>query len=125
VGTMCEEAGRRVNVGLLRFVRAHYFASSVLTPQGYKSEQRPLHTLTPSHIISRCLLVFFLVPEERERERKKEREKERDFGALESVASPSPSMHGRTRLDPFQGHTGAPAEPCDLPHARGPCVPPR
>jgi hypothetical protein len=75
---MCEEAGRRVNMGLLCFVRAHYFASSILTPQGYKSEQRPLHTLTPSRIISHCLLVFFLVPEERERERERERKKERE-----------------------------------------------
>jgi hypothetical protein len=82
VGTMCEEVGRRVNVGLLRFVRAHYFASSVLTSQGYKSEQRPMHTLTPSRIISHCLLVFFLVPEEREREKERGREKGREILGL-------------------------------------------
>jgi hypothetical protein len=100
VGTMCEEAGRRVNVGLLRFVRAHYFASSVLTPQGYKSEQRPLHTLTPSHIISRCLLVFFLVPEEREREREKERERERErFWSFRECCFSFP-------LDAWQNKTG-------------------
>jgi hypothetical protein len=53
---------------------------------------------------------------------------------LESVASPSLSSHGRTRLDPLQGNVGSPVEPreprvhdgggaLDLLHAREPRVP--
>jgi hypothetical protein len=34
VGTSCEELGRCVNIGLLRLVRAHRFASSVITLRG-------------------------------------------------------------------------------------------
>jgi hypothetical protein len=40
VGASCEELERCVNMGLLHPftapVRAHYFASSAVTPQGYK-----------------------------------------------------------------------------------------
>jgi hypothetical protein len=47
--------------------------------------------------INSCLLIFFLVPEKRER-------RKRYFGALGSVASPPPPLiHGRKRWDPFQG----------------------
>jgi hypothetical protein len=53
---------------------------------------------------------------------------------LERIASPSLSRHGRTQLDPFQGHAGAPVEPHELgghdgggagnlPRARGSHVP--
>jgi hypothetical protein len=53
---------------------------------------------------------------------------------LESIASPSFSIHDGTRLDPFHGHAGAPIEPCESgdqdgsgahgqPHGQGPCVP--
>jgi hypothetical protein len=49
VDASCEEFGRRVNMGLLRLVRAHRFASSVIPPQGYKAGGHPcahLCTLT-------------------------------------------------------------------------------
>jgi hypothetical protein len=42
VGTTCEESGRHVNMGLphllLCLASAHCFASSIVTPRGYKSE---------------------------------------------------------------------------------------
>jgi hypothetical protein len=119
---ICEKSGRHVNLGLPRLVRVRCFSTLVVTLWGYQSKRSPLHTLTPSHIISHCFLVFFLEP-------KREREK-RDFLCLESVASPSLSSRGRTRFDPFQGHTGAPAEPRepggeaqDRSRARGPRAP--
>jgi hypothetical protein len=75
VGAMCKELGRHVNVGLLCpllcLVRAHCFTSLVVTLRGYKSEWSPLRTLTSSYTIDRCLLVFLLVPRERERERER------------------------------------------------------
>jgi hypothetical protein len=46
----------------------------------------------------------------RERERGREIQRE-DFWGLASVASPSLSSHGGTRLDPFLGHVDAPVEP--------------
>jgi hypothetical protein len=87
--------GRHVNMGLLHLVRACCFASSVVTPWGYKSEQSPLHTPTSSRTISHCLLTSFLASEKRKREKERE-----GFGGLESIASPSLSNHGGTRLDP-------------------------
>jgi hypothetical protein len=73
VGTMCEESGKHVNVGLLRrllcLVRIHCFAFSVVTQRGYKGKRSPLRTHTFSHIINCYLLVLFLALEEREREK--------------------------------------------------------
>jgi hypothetical protein len=42
---------------------------------------------TPFHPLAQCFHFFFLGSEKRER-------RKRDFGALESVASPSPLIHG-------------------------------
>jgi hypothetical protein len=46
VGTPCEELERHVNMGLLRPftapVRAHHFATLVLTPWGYKASGHPM-----------------------------------------------------------------------------------
>jgi hypothetical protein len=36
------------------------------------------------------------------------------FWGLESVACPTLSNYGRTSLDPFKGHVGAPVEPHEL-----------
>jgi hypothetical protein len=51
VGTSCEELGRRVNMGLLRCftapIRAHHFASSIVTPSGYKADGHPCTHLRP------------------------------------------------------------------------------
>jgi hypothetical protein len=51
VGTSCEELGWRVNMCLLHpfttHVRAHRFASSVVTPRGYKAGGRPCANLCP------------------------------------------------------------------------------
>jgi hypothetical protein len=105
VDAMCEEPRSCVNVGLLRLIRAHFFDTSVVTPQGYKSKQSPLRTLTSSRTISHCFLVFFLMPQ------KSGREKREIFWGIENVVSPSLSGHGGTRLDPFHGHTGASTEP--------------
>jgi hypothetical protein len=55
VGTTCEESGRCVDVGLLCLIRAHRFASSVLTSRGYKVGDRPcppLRSLTRTPIDS-------------------------------------------------------------------------
>jgi hypothetical protein len=41
VGTLCEALGRRVNMGLLHLVRAHRFASSVVTLRSYKADGHP------------------------------------------------------------------------------------
>jgi hypothetical protein len=77
VGTMYEESGRRVNMGLLclllHLVRVCCFSSSVVTTWGYKSERSPLHMVTSSRTNSSCLLASFLAPEEREREREQGR----------------------------------------------------
>jgi hypothetical protein len=95
VGTMCVESGRPVNMGLLHLVRARCFASSVVTPQGNKSQKLPLRTPTSSHTISRCLLASLIVPEKRERENERV-----GFRGLEGIASPSLSNHGQKRLTP-------------------------
>jgi hypothetical protein len=111
VGTACDKL-RRVNVGLLHLllclVRAHCFASLVLTPRGYKSKQPPLRTPTSSHTNSCRLLVSFPWL------KKGGREIESETGGLESVASPSLSSYGRPMLDLFRGHIGAPIEPREL-----------
>jgi hypothetical protein len=109
VGMMCEESGRHVNMGLLCLARARCFASSVVTPRGYKSEQLPSCAPTSSHTISHCLLASFHAPKEREGEG--EGDTKGRFLGLASVASPSLSSHGGTRLDPFLGHVDAPVEP--------------
>jgi hypothetical protein len=114
---------------LLCIVRAHCFASSIVTPWGYKNKRLPLRIPTSSHTISRCLLPSFLAPRERERGRERG-----DFWGLESVSSSSPSSHGRIRLNSFHGHAGPSVEPHepevhdggrshDLSHAQGPHVP--
>jgi hypothetical protein len=65
---------------------------------------------------------------------KKTKRRKGDFLGVESVASPSLSSHGGTRLDPFQGYIGEPTEPPEardhdgggtrnLQHARRPRVP--
>jgi hypothetical protein len=46
-GTSCKELVRHVNLGLLRLVRAHRFASLVVTPQGYKAGGHPCAHLHP------------------------------------------------------------------------------
>jgi hypothetical protein len=86
-----------------------------------------MRTLTPSHTISHCLLVFFLALDERE--------KEREIWGLESGTSPPPPpCHGGLGLVHFQGHAGALAQPSEsrvhvgcrahnLLHDRGPSVP--
>jgi hypothetical protein len=60
---------------LLRIVRAHCFASSVVTLWGYKNKRLPLRIPTSSRTMSHCLLPSFLAPRERERERGRERER--------------------------------------------------
>jgi hypothetical protein len=120
---------------LLRLVRAYRF-TSVVTPWGYKSRRSPLCTPTSSRIIHHSLLTSFPMPEKKEREKEENEKKERkgNYRDLGSVASPSFSSHGRTRLDPFQGYTVSPAKPhearvhecdraCGLSRARGPHVP--
>jgi hypothetical protein len=55
VDTSCEELGWYVNMSLLRLVRVHRFASSIVTPQGYKASDRPcthLHPLTQTPVTS-------------------------------------------------------------------------
>jgi hypothetical protein len=51
VGTSCEELGSRVNMSLLHPftmpTRARYFASSVVTPRGYKARGCPCTYLRP------------------------------------------------------------------------------
>jgi hypothetical protein len=50
-GMLCEESGWHVNIHLLRpfiaSIRAHRFASLVVTPWGYKSGSRPCANLRP------------------------------------------------------------------------------
>jgi hypothetical protein len=94
---------------LLCLERAHCFASSVVTPRGYKNEWSPSCTPMSSGTSNCCLLASFLAPEKREREMG--REKAGDFWGLESVASPSISSHGGTRLDLFHSHAGTLVEP--------------
>jgi hypothetical protein len=98
MGAMCEESRRRVNVGLpcllLCFLKSHCFTSSAAAPRGYKWKWSPLHTLMSSRIISRCLLVFFLALE------KKERNKDRTLGLRERCLS--------FTLEPWQNKTGPP-----------------
>jgi hypothetical protein len=106
-----------------------------VTSWGYKSERLPLRTPIFSRIIRHSLLISFSTVEMKDREKEgKEERKRGDSWDLESVASPSLSSHGRTRLDPFQGHAGSPAKPselevfdggrgCGLPCAEGPCIP--
>jgi hypothetical protein len=64
----------------------------------------------------------------------KKRAEREIFRALERVACPSLLIHDETKLDPFQSYAGAPTElcesgvhdgggACDMPCARGPCVP--
>jgi hypothetical protein len=124
---------------LLHLVWAYCFTSSVVTPRGYKSRRSPLCTPTSSCTIYRSLLTSFLMCEkkEREREKKKEEGKEKERGDSwnsESIASPSPSSHGGTRLDHLQDHAGSHAEPHEsvvynggggrsMPCARGSSVP--
>jgi hypothetical protein len=118
---------------LLRIVRAHCFASSVVTLWGYKNKRLPLRIPTSSRTMSHCLLPSFLAPREREREREGERERG-DFWGLESVSSSPPSSHGGIRLNSFQGHAGPSVDPHepevhdggrahDLSHAQGSHVP--
>jgi hypothetical protein len=109
--TVCEELGRHVNMGLLCLVRAHCFTSSVVTPRGYKSRWTPLHTL---HLLTQSI-VLSSPPSLclKRRERKKEGKKREIFWDLESAASPFLSSHGRTRLDPLQGHAWSHAKPCE------------
>jgi hypothetical protein len=97
-----------------------------------------LCTPTSSHTIRRSLLTSFLAPTKKERERrnveKVKRRRERYYWVLRSVASPSLSSHGGTRLDSCHGQARSPAKPREprvydgngahsLPRARGPCVP--
>jgi hypothetical protein len=124
-------------MGLLCLVRVGRFTSLVVTPQGYKSRRSHLHTPASSCAIYHSLLTSFPVPTKKEREKKEEKGKRKKEGVLrvlESVASPSLSIHGGIGLDSFQGHTGSPAKPQkpsvydgdgahDLPCARGPRVP--
>jgi hypothetical protein len=125
---------RHVNISLLRLIRVRCFTSSVVTPWGYKSRWSLLHSPISSHTIHRSLLTSFPMPKKKEREKERKRGKKGDYWDLESVASPSFSSHGKTRLDPFQGHAGSPAKPHELgvydgdgarglPSARGPRIP--
>jgi hypothetical protein len=85
-------------VGLLcsfHHSRVCCFVSSSMRLWGYKSEWMPLHTLTSSRISNHCLLIFFLMPEKREREKR-----DNVFWGLESGTSPSFPINGRTRLHP-------------------------
>jgi hypothetical protein len=107
VGTSCEELRRRVNMGLLRLVRAHHFASSVVTQWGYKAGGRPCTHLCPlaqTLVASSPLSLRLKIQKDRYRNRVK-------FWGLESATSPSLSNHGGAGLDPFRNHTGAPAGP--------------
>jgi hypothetical protein len=124
---------------LLRLVKARRFTSSVITSRGYKSRWSPLHTTTSSCTIHHFLLTSFPTSKKKEREREREDgKKEKKKGGITrisgSVASTSFSIHGGTRLDPFQGYAGSPGRPsgprvhdgdgaCGLPCARGPRVP--
>jgi hypothetical protein len=96
-----------------------------------------LCTPTSSHTIRRSLLTSFLAPTKKERERrnveKVKRRRERYYWVLRSVASPSLSSHGGTRLDSCHGQARSPAKPREprvhdgdgahgLPHARGPLI---
>jgi hypothetical protein len=66
----------------------------------------PLHPLAQSPFP----LTPFRAPKKKEREI---RRKNKGVGDFESVASPSLSSHGETRVDPFQGHVVSLARPCE------------
>jgi hypothetical protein len=69
--------------------KGHCFASSVVTPRGYKSKRPPLLSLTSSRTIRCCLLASFLEPKKGERESGGGERERGDFWGIESVAAPS------------------------------------
>jgi hypothetical protein len=101
---------------LLLLVRANRFTSSIVTLQGHKSRWSPLCTPMYSHTICHSLLTSFSMPEKKdsekeEKEKRKEKKRKGNYRDLGSVASPSFSSHGGTRLDLFHGYTGSPTKP--------------
>jgi hypothetical protein len=138
-GVSCEELGWHVNSCLLGHftapARARRFASSVVTPRGYKAGGRSYVQHTSSHMISHRLLASFPTTEKKEREREgnKSRNK-RELLSLHGVASPSLLNHGGVGLIHVIGHARTPAKPCesgvydggracDLPQTRGSRIP--
>jgi hypothetical protein len=90
VGTSCEEYVRQVNLGLLCMQGPHHFASSVITPWGYKAGDCPCTHLHPLAI---TLITSFSVLQKREIDRSRNKGKflgrrERCFSIL--------SNYGRT-----------------------------
>jgi hypothetical protein len=67
------------------FCKGLCFASSVVTPWDNEKKRLPLDTLMPSHTLSHYLLVFFLMPEERERRESKNERENKGYDFLESI----------------------------------------
>jgi hypothetical protein len=123
---------RAVVVGATCLVRAYRFASSVVTPRGYKAGDHPcahLSSLAQTPVASSPPLLHL----KREGDRERDRNRTNLWGS-KSVASPSLSNYGRAGLDPFRGRTGAPVGPHEpgihdgggahnLSCARGPRIP--
>jgi hypothetical protein len=109
-GASCEELGWRVNSCLLRLftmlARPRCFASSVVTPQGYKDGGRPCVQPTSSRTTSHHLLASFPTAKKKERQRSRSRNR-RELLSLHGAASPSLLNHGGAGLDRIEGHARA------------------
>jgi hypothetical protein len=111
-GVLCKELGWHVNMCLLRsftmLVRAHHFASSVVTLRGYKAGGHPYANLCPPTRPPITSSPPSLRLKRKERHKDRSRKQGRELLGLQGVASPSLLGHGGAGLDPVRGHNGAP-----------------